>query len=258
MDIHATLNLLDINERSQKVFLYLIDKGTSTVVTISKDTALPKSSVYDALSDLSSQNLIVEYSENRSKEFGVISVEQFKEIGAKKLAEISQANKFLEDFMIHSPTTAKSSRPKITFYKNAEGIRQAFRDNMWHAKCKDSYLMWPTEEMVAVLGEEFSKWHSAQRLKFDVHLHVVQSHTDRKMLTTASQQKLLKSSGWATNHSIRYAPKGMIWDMSYWIYDDKTLFAGVGEDKFAFIVHSKEFAQLMQMLWQQVWNISKG
>jgi hypothetical protein len=45
--------------------------------------------------------------------------------------------------------------------------------------------------------------------------------------------------------------------MSYWIYDNKVLFAGGGKERFAFIVHSKEFTDLMIVLWKQMWEISK-
>ncbi|MBC7766450.1 hypothetical protein H7Y21_00445, partial [Arenimonas sp.] len=89
----------------------------------------------------------------------------------------------------------------------------------------------------------------------DVMMQVVQKHTDKNNVSESFKWK---------NHDIeqkltqiRFAPKNMDWSISYWIYGDQVLFAGSGYEKYAFVVYSREFAQLMKLMWQQVWSVSE-
>jgi len=86
-------------------------------------------------------------------------------------------------------------------------------------------------------------------------MYIVRKHTDRKM--DKENTPLLESAGWKNNREVRYAPKNENWTMSYWVYDDKCLFASSSGEQFAFVVHSKEFAQMMILLWRQMWNVSE-
>jgi len=56
---------------------------------------------------------------------------------------------------------------------------------------------------------------------------------------------------------IRYAPKGMTWDMGYWMYDDKVAFISSQKELFGFVVHSRDFANLMRAQFHALWQISK-
>jgi hypothetical protein len=47
------------------------------------------------------------------------------------------------------------------------------------------------------------------------------------------------------------------WKMSYWIYGDKVLFASGGQEKIAFTVHSREFSQMMKLMWRETWKNAK-
>jgi sugar-specific transcriptional regulator TrmB len=253
-DISTALTGLGVKGGAQKVFTYLLEHGVSPVTAIAEAILTPKSSIYDSLEELSSLGLIIEYSENRSKEYGTISSEQLKDLIESKVKYIKSAQDALLEFMKSSDKKKGPVKPKVKFYVGSEGIRQAFRDTMWHEKCKKTYLMWPTEEMVEILTPEFSKWHSEQRLKHSVMMYVIRKHSDRQM--NKKKSPLLESAGWKNDREVRYAPKDDSWSMSYWIYDDKCLFASGAGEQFAFVVHSKEFADLMLLLWKKMWETS--
>jgi hypothetical protein len=42
--------------------------------------------------------------------------------------------------------------------------------------------------------------------------------------------------------------------MSYGIYGDKCLFASGGKEKIAFTIHSKEFCEVMKIMWDNTWK----
>ncbi|MEN9921542.1 MAG: hypothetical protein RLZZ517_520 [Candidatus Parcubacteria bacterium] len=243
---------LQIKPNAQKVLDYLISHGTSPVKDIAFALKLPKSTIYDALDELISQSLIVEYTEDRGRVFGIADKEQLIRISEQKIAELKENQKKLLEYINDSKKEDSISKPKIKFYFGNEGIKQAFRDTMWNERCKETYLMWSTKEMLEILGPEFSEWHSSMRLRYQITLNVIRKIQDKQLDSTEGLKE-----GWNSYREIRHAPKNLDWSMSYWIYDNKVLFSSGGKDRFAFIVHSKEFVDLMILLWKQVWEISE-
>jgi sugar-specific transcriptional regulator TrmB len=250
-----SLKVLGLKIHAQNVLLYLIKHDVSPAAEIASGLNLPKSTVYDALNELLSNSLITEFNQDRSKQFGVIDVDRLGRVSENKINELKAAQESLLGYIKGTIKTKSVARPKIKFYAGHEGIRQAFRDTMWHDRCKETYLMWPTKEMVDILGQEFSAWHSSLRLKHKVMMYAIRTHADRDWEKVPGDSELFDTPGWKNDRKIRYAPKNLKWDMSYWIYDDKCLFASGGTEKFGFIVHSKEFSNLMQTLFSQMWKV---
>lgn len=250
--------ILDIKPIAQKVLRTLISKGSLSVADVASFLHIPKSSIYDALEQLMEQSIVIEYAEGRSKTFGISSMEHLEDIYKNKMKELAGAHSSLLSFIAeHKGSEADSgvSKPKIQFYYGVEGIRQAFRDMPWVKKYTDTYLMWPTNEMVDMLGDVFLNHHASGRFLHNVQMKIVNKYSDKGKIP--SIYKFGKTDPAARLTESRFAPKSMEWKISYWIYGDKCLFAGSGEEKYAFVVHSQEFVQLMKILWQQVWEVSE-
>ncbi len=244
---------LGIKPNAQKVLDYLISHNLSPAKDIAFELNLPKSTIYDALDELISESLITEYIEDRGRVFGIVDKERLMRVSEQKIKDLKENQKNLMEYINTIQKEDSISKPKIKFYFGNEGIKQAFRDTMWHEGCTETYLMWPTQEMLEILGPEFSEWHSSMRLRHKIVLYILQKESDRGIQKNTEGL----GEGWTTQHIIRHIPKEIEWQMSYWIYDNKVLFAGGGNERFAFIVHSKEFADLMIVLWKQMWEISK-
>ncbi len=250
--------VLDIKPVAQKVLRLLILKGSLSVVDASNFLHIPKSSIYDALEQLIGQSIVIEYAEGRSKTFGISSMEHLEDIYKNKMKELAKAHTSLLSFITeHKGLEAEGaiSKPKIQFYYGVEGIRQAFRDIPWVKKYTDTYLMWPTNEMVDMLGDTFLNHHASGRYIYGVKMKIVNKYSDKGNIPDI--YKFDTDNPIAELTEARFAPKDMEWKISYWIYGDRCLFAGSGEEKYAFVVHSQEFVQLMKILWQQVWEVSK-
>ncbi len=259
LNIDQICEVLDIKTTSKRILLLLIKKNNLSVTDISSELKIPKSSIYDSLNELIDKSIVIEYMEGRSKSFGISDLTQLESVYKKKIDSLESAHKsfisYIQENLHKKDDRVGLSRPRIKFYYGVEGMRQAFRDTPWVAEYKETYLMWPMVEMVNLLGEEFLIQHGTSRFKHDILMQVVQKHTDK--------EKVPESFKWK-NHDveeklthIRFAPKNMDWSISYWIYGDQVLFAGSGYEKYAFVVYSREFAQLMKLMWQQVWSVSE-
>ncbi len=246
------LDTLNLKPMPAKVLLDIVENGVSSVADLARRLNLPKSTIYDALSPLVAQSLINEYSGDRGKTFGISDSDQLARVHDEKMEELKDAHSSLLSFIKTHQMNESVSLPKIKFYSGILGIKQAFRDMPWTKEHTEAYLLWPVKDMIDSIGEEFFKWHGSQRFQHKVFIYCVEKHTDRKL------QKVLNKEWLRINKenliAVRYLPKNVIWKMSYWIYGDKVLFASGGTEKIAFTVHSREFSQMMKLMWQNTWE----
>lgn len=247
--MNTTINL----KKGTKMVLEALAKlGTVPAADIASYINKPKPSVYDALNELMKMGMVNEQSGNTGRTFSLASVEQIQKIKAIQVSQVSSLFDEIAKLREEQKETIVA-RPRIRFYYGVEGIQQAFRDNDWQARYKDAYLMWPMKAMIEAVGEKFLQNHSEGHLHHKVMLHAI-SHVSDKAIR--SEGEWLKSDPKTHYREVRYAPEDMDWKMSFWAYGDKTLFAGGGTEKFAFVVHSKDFTDMMVILWKGIWDIS--
>lgn len=251
------LSIFDLKPATKRVFRLLIDQNVSTAADIASTLNMPKSSVYDSLEELTKKSLVTELMDEHGRSFAVVEPDQLEQAHQQQVASLTSAHSVLTSYIRNHQKEDVVARPKIRFYSGIDGIKQAFRDNPWSSKHQDAYLMWPMADMLQSLDEEFLKWHSSGRHKHQVMIHSIRSHSDRHLQDNPEGHEWLQGDPAENLREVRYAPEGTDWKMSYWIYGDKTLFASSGAEKFAFVVHSKEFAELMKLMWQQMWSVSR-
>ena len=256
ININQTLGILGLKPASKRVLITLSEQQTLGDADIASKLNMPKSSVYDALNELIEKSLVTEYSNDKGKTFSIADNEQIIRVHKKKIEDLQKAQTELVSFIQNSHKENQVARPRIKFYSGVEGIRQAFRDMPWVKEYKEAYLMWPTGDMIETLGVDFMHEHRKPGIELGVRVNVIEPERDR-VLQKKREYEWLKNSPENKLNRKRYTPKNIDWHMSYWIYGDKCLFASGGKEKIAFVVHSKEFAELQQLMWKQMWEISK-
>ncbi len=250
----AFLDIFGLPPKSKRVLLDVIAQGISSVAVISRRLNMPKSSVYDAVIPLLEQSLINEYSDNRGKTFGISDSGQLTRAHKEKMDELQKAQTSLLSFISHNHGDNTVAKPTVKFYSGNLGIKQAFRDIPWQKDITETFMVWPTRDMIDI-DEEFFKWHGTQRFKYNVFIYAIEKHADRA-IQRGTKHEWLKNDK-KNLVSVRYLPKGVDCKMSFWLYGNKCLFASSGAEKIAFTVHSREFCEMMKLLWKSMWNESK-
>ena len=252
----AFLDIFDLSDISKQVLTDIVSHGDSSVADISARLGVPKSTIYDAVVPLLDQSLINEYVTDRCKTFGISDNDQLVRAYADKVEKLKSAQASLLSFIQEHQAKDDSSRPKIKFYAGTLGIKQAFRDMPWRKDITETYTLWPAKEMINI-DEEFFKWHGSQRFKYKVFINAVQNHEDRAIQKN-KKHEWLKNDAKNNLTSVRYLPKGEESKMSFWLHGNKCLFASGGSEKIAFTIHSKEFCQMMKILWDGLWARAKA
>jgi predicted transcriptional regulator len=248
------LDLFGLSSPSKQVLMDIVSNGTSTVADISARLNMPKSTIYDAIAPLLEQSLVNEYNDGRGRSYGVSETDQIVRAQNERLEAFKSAQASLLSLVKDSRANDSVARPKIKFYAGTLGVKQAFRDMMWQKDIKETVMFWPTRTMIGI-DEEFFKWHGTQRFKYNVFIYAIELHEDRKIQGVQKHDWLRNTKDNLVE--VRYLPKGVDCKMSFWLYGNKCLFASGGAEKIAFTVHSKEFAQMMKLLWQSLWAQAK-
>ncbi|MFA6463551.1 MAG: helix-turn-helix domain-containing protein [Candidatus Paceibacterota bacterium] len=247
--IFKELGLSGITER---VFNNLVEKGPSTARQLADRVAIPRPSVYDHLKILIEKGLVMERSEEGKKVFSIDNVLNIEELLNDKIKSL-QTEK--EQFKLSLPSLMKKTsfiEPQIKFYSGKEGVKQVINHIMLNRNI-ETILMWPMSEMMKVLGDEYLKELNIKRVQRNIHLRVIWPKD--KVLDTKKYPYL--GSGEEHLRDLRIAPKGMTWDMGYWMYEDRVIFLSSEKEGFGFVVHSKDFASLIKVQFDEIWKVSK-
>ena len=113
--------------------------------------------------------------------------------------------------------------------------------------------MWPISEMIGLLGEEYMENLNRTRIKNNISIRGIWPK-DKKI---NFKEYPFMGVGKGFLRELRTAPKGLTWDMSHWVYEDKTAFISTGNETFGFIVQSRDFANFMRAQFEVIWPLSK-
>jgi HTH-type transcriptional regulator, sugar sensing transcriptional regulator len=242
---------IGLSEITQKVFNDLISKGPSTARLLADRVNIPRPSVYDHLKILISKGLVMERFEEGKKIFIIDDIKNIEELLSDKIKNLQEEKK---KFDLSLPSLLKKVsfiEPQIKFYSGKEGMKQVINHIMLNRNI-ETMLMWPMSEMMKVLGPEYLEELNKKRIHRNIFLRVIWPKD--KVLDIKKYPYL--GSGEEHLRDLRFAPRDMSWNMGYWMYEDRVAFLSSEKEGFGFVIHSKDFAELMKVQFEQIWKIS--
>jgi len=243
---------LGLSENTRRVYLQLIENGASSARMLAENLSIPRPSVYDNLKLLIQKGLVIERNEENKKLFQVDDLKNLPRLLTNKISSLQKEQKELEDILPRLLSQAQAVEPKIKFYSGVEGVRQVLNDMLWY---KDLHTMalWPISEMVELLGKEYMADMNRKRIRQKLSTRGI--WPEDKKVDLKNHPFLGVGEGFY--REIRIAPKGMTWNMSYWVYADKVAFISSRKETFGFVIHSRDFAEMIKAQFEVIWKASK-
>lgn len=251
--IESILSTLKIVGTPQRVYLELLSAGPQSVLFLSKKLSLPRPTIYDALHVLEDKSLVVSQELNGKSVFSIGNPEHLLQMLDTTSEEIVQARKSMEEILpqfLHSP---RVTEPKIKMFSGREGGQQVMRDILWY-KDITTYTLWPVNKMIDIITPEFLEWHNKRRVAKNISLESIRKFDDTQVDTEKYPYLGIRAEDLRT---VKYLPKGIDFSMSYWIYGDNVAFISAGKELYGFIVHSKEFVEMMKIHFDLLWKEAK-
>ena len=242
---------LGLPEKAQDIYKELLEKGSASARTIAQNLSLPRPSVYDYLDLLKNKGLIVEYDKDNKKYFQTDDINKIPNIFDLKIEELTKEKNNFEK-LLPSLLQGMSVEPKIKFYSGVEGVRQVLNDMLWN-KNIETFALWPISEMVELLGKEYMANMNRKRIRQKLWTRGIWPE-DKKV---DFKNHPFLGTGKEFFRELRIAPKGMTWNMSYWAYGDKVAFISSRKETFGFVIHSKDFFEMIKAQFEIIWKASK-
>ncbi len=240
----ATIELTDIglDERAQKVYLALLELGVDSVQNIAKKAAVERTGVYGVLVELIRLGLVSETKVGKKRAFVAENPARLSQLAAER-------QKAVEGMLpaLQSLWQATDVRPRMRYYEGREGMRSVIEDTLT-APDKQLLGILSAEDLYAAVGERWFEDYTKRRIKENFSLRVVR--------TQAKDLGERWPSSTTAKRELRYAPDGMVFSMTIYIYGNKVAILSTRKENFALVIESDEYAQTQRLLFEALWQIS--
>lgn len=250
--LEKILSDIGITGTTSQVYMKLLESGASSARQLAENLNIPRPSVYDNLKVLINRGLVVERDEDNKKIFQADDVKHLPHLLQEKVQALQSSEKLLTELL---PTLMKQDtaiEPRIKFFHGIDGVRQALRDFLWYPN-EETMTLWPISDVIDFLGADFMADLNRRRIRNNISIRAVWARDKAVSL----KEYPFMGVGDGFLREIRQAPAGMNWSMGAWLYADKVAFISSKQESFGFIIHSRDFFQLMKAQFDVIWPISK-
>ncbi len=250
--LKKTFEDLGLSSVTHDVYVQLLEKGGCSAKQLADWLAIPRTSVYDHLKLLIQRGLVVEQHNEGKKTFAIDDPKNLPKLIDEEIDSLKAERDHILEMLPSLLKNTSSLDPKIRFYSGIEGVKHVLNDFKWQRNA-DTMAMWPMDEMLALLGQEFFNDLNRRRIKQNVYVRGVWPYGNGIDV----KENPFIGTGPEFKRELRVAPKHMKWNIGYWIYGEKVAFISSKKEAFGFTIHSNDFSQLMKMQFESVWSQSK-
>lgn len=241
-DIEVRLMQIGLTQKQTKIYLAAMQLGTASVQGIAEKARLERTNTYDAITDLIDKGLMSITTQGKRRYFTAEPPESLEFILKEKEHQLNSVLPELRSLYNNS-----QSKPKIQFYPGVEGYKHVYESTN---DCQEKLLIgiFSAKDMDDVLGQEFANRVIAERIKRGIRLEVIRSHeTEIPGLYPSTDQELREA---------RLAPKGMVFPLVTYVFDNKVIYLSSKKETFGLIVESADIAQAHRNYFEALWRLS--
>lgn len=250
MDIKEIQNILrtmGLSPSEEIVYIALLE-GLTSVKEILKKTGEKRPTIYYALNSLEKRGLVSKTGKEYGNKFQIEPLESLNEIVSKNIRNQEKILKKIEELKNFYPQNKEGSKVLISHFDTSESIKSAIFCTLY-SKDKTIRSIVPGNNLFAEIGLDFITEYVEEKKK-------------RKIKTKALWEDIPKKQileTYYSNSSIKQIPLDMHnnFETTVFIYDDKTLYIGPKKENYALLIQSKEHANLMTTIFEQIWSNSK-
>ncbi len=239
---------LGLSSTSEVLYERLLRYGPASARQLAENINIPRPSVYDHLKILQEHDLVTELNEGSKKIFSATDYRNLPRLLEQKIELLESGKSTLLDFLPNIAASTPHAEPKIKFYSGVLGVKKVLNEMLWHNNT-DTLTMWPSKEMMELLGPEYLEALNRKRIKRNISVRGIWPKDGGVSL----KDYPFMGVGGGFLRELRIAPNHMNWAMSYWLYGDKVAFISSREEVFGFVVHSADFSKLLRVQFELIW-----
>jgi predicted transcriptional regulator len=251
MDIITTLRSIGLPETAARVYFELLTKSNLTARQLADLVGVSRPSVYDHLKILMNAGLVVEMTRDDKTYFVTSDQRNLTNYIDEHIQTLALGRENLEKEIPKLRSSDESNEPRVKFYAGVEGVKRVLQDMLWRQNI-ETFTMWPMTEMLEILGADYLRELNKKRIRNKISVRGIWPYGNGARF----KETPFLGVGGGHLRQTRYAPKGLKWDMSYWLYEDKVAFISSSKERFALLVQSKDLVSLMKTNFEVLWHAS--
>jgi len=242
MDIAKELEKQGLDPKKTKVYLAILELGRATTIEISQRTKIKRTTVYDIILDLMRLGYVAEARRGKRRLFMAEEPAVLFNKSEQRLSEFKEIIPLLS--VIHSKAIPK---PTIKFYDGVLGVR-TIMEELLNVEKKEQLYWSSISDLVDFFGNRYMESWVKRRIRRGILSRVLLTKKTRVPdLYMQSNDKVLRE--------IKMLPKSYIFSGVVCIFDNKVGYISSREESFGFVIESKEFAQIMRLIWESSWQM---
>jgi HTH-type transcriptional regulator, sugar sensing transcriptional regulator len=236
---------LGLTEAEASIYIAVLGAGPSSILDISRNAHLNRSTIYYAIQALKEKHLIGETVRGKKK---LLFAEDL--VGLKRSLE--QKVLRIDDLAAEAKAMAKGAggKPVLRFSQGLDGIKAVF-ESAAHAKEKAMYGIVGLDklnESSKALLEYWGGPYTKLRKKYGTIAKLVMPDTPQSVEYKKLDAERLRETKLVPVSSYNF-------ESEFLVHDDVTdLFVFTKQEQFAISIQSGAIANTMKMIWRIVWN----
>ena len=241
------LKIFDLNEKERTVFMKLLEFGGQPASEVARLLEMPRNTIRDILDRLVKKGLLTRTRQGNTQYYSVETsknITRFLQVKKKKQIDhldqqIEFVDKFSDDLQPHK---YHRSRPKVTFYEGADGLRRVYEDTLTSKETIRAYAS--LHEMYETLPGYFPEYFK-RRAKKKIKIRAIFPDGKKAHERQSLDEKELRESLLVPKKQFSFSPEMNIYDNKFIIISWK--------EKLAIMIESQEIADAMKMVFEMSW-----
>lgn len=236
---------LGLSEEEAKVYMALLELGSSYVSSIAKKAGVHRVNCYHTLGNLVRKGVVSSFTKNNLKYF---SVESPKILVNKVEERFNKAQKLLPELL--SITNALTYKPKIQYYEGLEGIKNIFEDTLGAEEELLGYTN--LAALPNVITEEYTRDYAKQKIDAGIKTRMLSPISDEALKYLDKYYP----KGFDPNlvEIFFVNPKEFMFEYEINIYGDRVSIVSLNPDELmGMIIESPVYAKTQRAVFNLAW-----
>jgi sugar-specific transcriptional regulator TrmB len=233
---------LGLSEHEVRVYVALLELGTSKVEPVSKRVNLPRTTVYGILSSLLEKGLVSYVIKSGVKYYEATSPERLL---LREKERVEELKKVIPELAALENTIGE--KPSMEMYEGKEGIKTIYEDML---KTRQTIYGYGNTKLLFELLEFYIPNYISRRAKLGISFKVV---TEKSKIATDMQKKDKKE-----RRETRFIKEMENITSVTYLYGDKIAIMGlIKKQPIGIIIQNESFYNSQKLVFDILWKIAK-
>jgi sugar-specific transcriptional regulator TrmB len=244
---------IGFSEKEAGVYLQLIHLGPQAASTLSRNTNINRTTMYDVMEALKKRGIVRSVSSKGITVFEALPAKELVNFLERKKDEtirtITKQQRAVEEILpeLISLENPKSTKPKVSFYEGENGMREAYEDTL---NSEGPILAYANvEEMHKGLPNFFPEYYKRRAVDRKIHIKAILPDNEESIKRAAKDEEENRESMLVAKEEYEFSPEINI-------YNNKVLLASWCE-KMAIVIESQEIADFHRKMFKLCWKEAK-